>query len=887
MRIKASRPPFRIIHSLPCYMLAALFLASLLTACPRSGQAQSQPGTAVEAPAHLATPKILPKILDDGIASLKDTRKTLQSQLTESRKNLEKTKVGLDNLQVAVASVKAALAVKKPPLFQVQDLLDTYQKLATSVKDTSNTLDQEISTLSQQRDETLRAANTLRVQIDILRAREPAPVVAPLQQPYLEYLQLSSSVAKLQGQVLGTLQQQRQALTTEGQLLAGLVPELKQLEAAWKVQLLKRPAQPFSLLEQAGRIIGELETLPGKVWRWTADLVASGTLGSFLRNHIPPLVGLLVFIILLGWGARRLQRLATRRFRDWRARTLDLDMLPIYRLGQILASNVFLLGVIFWLGLLFWILGVFFTASVQAVLSVLVALWALRLSWQWVRAFFAGKDADGVLPLDRVTARFYRRSLQIFLAYLALGTLCLRIAAPLGFPDASRLFLQHIFLLTILVWVLWLLKPAHLARLLPELHDPVWIHRPWFAISLRSSLALSLGIAVLADLLGFQNLGQYVSQAVSWTLMATLVLWLLWLVAETVVYHLLHPDTGWVKDLFPRRARMLQRFFRFSRGALSLILGAAVVLWSLSFWGIQPSQVAWAFQWLTWGPILGPVKLTTLNVGGTLLVLYLGLWASRLIRGLIELRIFPHTALDTGVRYTISTTVHYVVLVIAVLIALNVLGFPLTNLALVAGALGVGIGFGLQNIVNNFISGLILLFERPIKVGDMLVIDGQWGEVKEIRVRSTIFETYDRYVLIIPNSELVSNKVLNWTHYGRGINRLTLKVGVGYGSDVREVTRLITELCEANPRVVKDPSPQIYFSAYGDSSLDFTIWVHVQNPNDRIPATHELNSAILDTLRQQGIEIPFPHRDVHIMEVPEGLSKKGRQPHAPPPNDKD
>ena len=138
------------------------------------------------------------------------------------------------------------------------------------------------------------------------------------------------------------------------------------------------------------------------------------------------------------------------------------------------------------------------------------------------------------------------------------------------------------------------------------------------------------------------------------------------------------------------------------------------------------------------------------------------------------------------------------------------------------GALGVGIGFGLQNIVNNFISGLILLFERPIKVGDMLVIDGQWGTVKEIRVRSTIFETFDRYVLIIPNSELVSNKVLNWTHYGAGINRLTLKVGVAYGSDVRQVTQLLTEVCQANPRVVAVPPPQIYFEAYGDSSLDFT-----------------------------------------------------------------
>jgi potassium-dependent mechanosensitive channel len=870
------RQPVRIIRFSLCYVISGLILLVLLAGGPRSLNAQTPPVAALQAQVPFAKLEILPKILGEGIASLKDTINKLQAQLADSEKNLAAAKARLDNLQVAAASVKVALAVTKPQLFQVQDLLDTYQKLETTVQDNSKTLDQEIESLTQQREDNLRAANTLRVQMAILQAREPGALTQKLRQEYLQYLQLSNLVAQLQQQVLGNLQQRRQALATAGQLLAGLVPELKSLETAWKAELLKRPAQPVSLIRQAGRIVTELRALPGKAWSWFMDLVATGTLWAFLASHTAPLVGLLGFIILLWWGARRLEQLAARWYRQWRERTMDLDMLPLYRLGQILACNVFLLGLIFWLGLLFWILGVFFIVSAQAVLAILVAWWALRLLWQWVRAFFAGKDHEGVLALDTATARFYRRSLKVFLAYLILGILALRLAAPLGFPDTSRMFLEHIFLLSILVWSLWLLRPAHFAQLLPELHDPAWIHRPWFIITLRSTLVLSLATAVLADLLGFQNLGQYVAQAVSWTLMAMMVLWLLWLAAETAVFHLLHPDTGWVKDLFPRRAEMLQRFFRFSRGALSLILGAAVVLWSLSFWGINPSQVAWAFQWLTWGPTLGPVKLTTLNLGGALLALYLGLWSSRLIRGLIVLRIYPHTALDTGVRYTISTTVHYVILVIAALIALTVLGFPLTNLALIAGALGVGIGFGLQNIVNNFISGLILLFERPIKVGDMLVIDGQWGEVREIRVRSTVFETYDRSVLIIPNSELVSSKVLNWTHYGRGINRLTLKVGVGYGSDVREVTRLITELCEANPRVVKDPPPQIYFAAYGDSSLDFTIWIHVRTPNDRVPATHELNSAIFETFRQHEIQIPYPQRDLHLKEVPEELLKKSK-----------
>jgi small-conductance mechanosensitive channel len=419
------------------------------------------------------------------------------------------------------------------------------------------------------------------------------------------------------------------------------------------------------------------------------------------------------------------------------------------------------------------------------------------------------------------------------------------------------------------------LRRHYLTRLLPELSEPTWLHQPVVSLFLRGLLVFLLTLIVLADLLGFQNLSLYVSQAAAGSVLAAAILWFLWLIGETSIRHLLHPEGGRALYRYPDRAELIQRIYHLSRWVLSLVLGVIVVVVSLEFWGITPHQIAWSFQWVTWGPTLGSVKLTTLSILGVCLAIYLGFFFSRVIRGLMLIHIFPRTALDTGVRYTISTTLHYVILILAGMIALNVLGFPLTNLALVAGALGVGIGFGLQNIVNNFISGLILLFERPIKVGDTLVIDGQWGTVKEIRVRSTIFETSDRYILIIPNSELVSNKVLNWTHYGAGVNRLTLQVGVSYGSDVRQVTELLTQICRANPRVVAAPPPQIYFAVYGDSSLDFTIWVFVRTPDDRIPATHELNSAIFEAFREHGIEIPFPQRDLHIKEWPETPERKG------------
>jgi small-conductance mechanosensitive channel len=249
---------------------------------------------------------------------------------------------------------------------------------------------------------------------------------------------------------------------------------------------------------------------------------------------------------------------------------------------------------------------------------------------------------------------------------------------------------------------------------------------------------------------------------------------------------------------------------------------------------------------------------------------------SRFIRLILETGIFRRRHWDMGIQHTISNMVHYALMTLGIIVAFGFLGISYANLAIIAGGLGVGIGFGLQNIVNNFLSGLILLFERPIKVGDLLIIDGQWGTVKAIRVRSTVFETVERSVIIIPNSDLISNKILNWTFKGRGPNRLTLKVGVAYNANVHEVTGVIDQVCRQNKRVVPEPPPQVFFSAYGDSSLDFTVWVFVRTPADRNPAMHELNSAIFDAFNQRGIEFPYPQMDVHLRTLPSQLPKNSK-----------
>ena len=850
------------LKSAPYRFITAIIVAGFLAF---SGSVRAQ---AVQPEKGVASPQNLLRGFEQSTVQLKENLKTWKSRLPVADADLAKSQKELDNLQVTAAALKATMVLERLSLLQVQELLGVNADREKALKGKLKDLDHEIDELKKRQQEHIEAQNALRVQLGIIRATDPEALTPKLRKAFLTYLNLAGDRDRMMTRVLARLEQRRRLLEQEHELVVGLTPPLKQLEADWKSQLLKRPAAVKSFREQVVQAWKSLAVIPQRGWDWLNSLVKSGRLSAFIWSHLAPIVGLLSFILLLGWSTRRLNDMVTRRFRTWRDEATDMCLLPLYVLGRALVVNLFGLGLILWLGLFFWTFNLIGSTPAQLILAALIALWALRLSIQWVQGFFAGRTAGGVLALDQDVARFYRRSLKVFLVYLGLGILGLQIAGLLDFPESSRLFVEHFFLMGILVWGFWLLRRPYLSRLLPQLLAPTWLQQPMVSLLVRGLLLFLLVVSILADLVGFQNLSMYLAEAAVWTMLAVVILWFLWLMGETIIGHLLHPEAGRATYYFPGRAELIQRIYVFSRWVLGIVLGAAVVLWSLNSWGITPRQVAWAFEWTTWGPTLGPVQLTTLNVGGTILAIYLGFFLSRVVRGLMIIRIFPRTALDSGVQYTITTTLHYVILVLAGLIALNILGFQLGNLALIAGALGVGIGFGLQNIVNNFLSGLILLFERPIKVGDMLVIDGQWGTVKEIRVRSTIFETFDRYVLIIPNSELVSNKVTNWTHYGAGINRLTLKVGVAYGSNVDQVTQLLLEVCRANLRVVREPPPQVFFTVYGDSSLDFTIWVHVRTPSDRMPATHKLNRAIFEAFNAHGIEIPFPQRDLHIKEWP-------------------
>lgn len=260
---------------------------------------------------------------------------------------------------------------------------------------------------------------------------------------------------------------------------------------------------------------------------------------------------------------------------------------------------------------------------------------------------------------------------------------------------------------------------------------------------------------------------------------------------------------------------------------------------------------------------LGPMRVSVASLATAVVAFLLFLVGSKVLRRFLRRRVLPRFSVEEGLGATISRVLHHVIVVLGAWVALGVVGVDLSGLTVVAGLLSVGIGFGLQNVASNFISGLILVFERPIKVGDRITVGDVNGDVREINLRSTTVITPQNISIIVPNSEFISGRVVNWSHGDRKI-RVHVPVGVAYGSDVQLVSRALLEEAEKHPGVMRTPAPKVWFTGFGDSSLNFELLVWIPEPAARPQLISDFNYAIDATFRRNNIEIPFPQRDVHV-----------------------
>jgi len=256
-----------------------------------------------------------------------------------------------------------------------------------------------------------------------------------------------------------------------------------------------------------------------------------------------------------------------------------------------------------------------------------------------------------------------------------------------------------------------------------------------------------------------------------------------------------------------------------------------------------------------------PITVVTLLTAA--LVVAAAFWISKRLQATIRRRVLARLRLDPGLEFSILRFVHFAVLALSLLFALQMLHVDLTGLAVVAGILSVGIGFGLQNLASNFISGLILLIERPITVGDHVSAGDVDGIVRAINMRSTEIVTDDNISIIVPNSEFISGRVVNWSH-GDPTLRLRLAVGVAYASDVEHVREVLLDVAGRCPDVLTEPPPGVEFVRFGQSSLDLELLVWIADPRYRESVTTALHFAIRAAFLAEGIEIPFPQYDLHF-----------------------
>jgi len=387
------------------------------------------------------------------------------------------------------------------------------------------------------------------------------------------------------------------------------------------------------------------------------------------------------------------------------------------------------------------------------------------------------------------------------------------------------------------------------------------VGRPWrslFTVFARFGV-VGFGLAVLANLFGAVSFARGMT---SWLLTASVIALILYIGARLlrglVEAALAVPPLGDLA-LVRRRRRWIEE------RAAAFVAFAFLLFW---FWqglvraGADAAVGGWIGESLAYPLTIGTLSIAPGNVVAFVVVLWVAIALSRLLGAILEEEVLPRMDLPRGVPRAISSGLRYVFLAVGALVAISAAGIDLGHLGLVIGALGVGIGFGFQNVVNNFVSGVILLFERPVQIGDTIEVGSLIGEVRRIGIRSSTVRTWEGAEVIVPNEKLVSAELVNWTLSDRH-RRIELEVGVAYGTDPSRVVALLEGAALASSATLSDPAPHATLVGFGDSALLFRLRFWTSDLAEQFRARGEVAMGVHRALAEAGIEIPFPQRVVH------------------------
>ena len=505
-------------------------------------------------------------------------------------------------------------------------------------------------------------------------------------------------------------------------------------------------------------------------------------------------------------------------------------------------------------------------AEIPFITELFIGLLLFFLASTTIRLVFAPSlPAKPFILLSPHIAESLARRLKVLSILGLIGYLAFYTVFSQSVVESHLLLLRNIFSLFFVFNIVWTLRVIIKSPRLPKLRY----------LSMLVIVAVSLSL--VAEWMGYRNLAFSSRQVI----IASFLVFVLFVGLSKLFRDLFNAiDEGtylWCRRL--HRALAVEQNEKVP-GLIWLRLLTTIVLWGsfaflfINAWDYSGGVIEQVKSYLINGFDIGDFRIIPGRILWALLVFGVIVILSSWVRSQLENNWLKMTTMGQGARDAMTTIIGYILFIIALLSGLSVAGFDFGNIAIIAGALSVGIGFGLQNIVNNFVSGLILLFERPIRKGDWIEVGGTEGYVKDIHIRSTRIQTFDRSDVIVPNSELISNQVTNWVLSSKS-GRAIIPVGVAYGTDTEKVRDILLSIAEESENVSKSnamPKPVVLFREFGDSSLNFELRVFLHNVDSRLSIVSELNFAIDKAFREEGIEIPFPQRDLHVKSMPDDFS---------------
>lgn len=667
-------------------------------------------------------------------------------------------------------------------------------------------------------------------------------------------------IGKLVDDLNGRLSQVRELLEKNQELRT-------RLEENYKVSLNKDlfARQKLPASREEWRQFLDLATTVPKVLLYQVKLSLESVGQSMMKASALRWLGLLAALLGLIWlirvarhGLKRLIASAQAQGEGGFTRNfIGLTLAPLLRRNLLgVGSALALLQMV-------WIFQV--PQPGLGIIMTLVLLWVgiktpINLAWLLL--------ASPHLPEEQRRPGLYRQWFLILLSGGILAAMCI-LARLCALPEAIIDALDRLFMAQ---WLIASLPVLRSQMILFHLLEERFSGRYWF-IGLRIltvGFRFALSGAALLGLVGYRNLAWAVAWhllILVWVGLGLLVLrgllhdFIVWLKNFAVV----HSDYGllWTQDVINPIHRILD---------VLLYLSAWVVLFGLYGLGLESPLVVVAWQILE-RPLfsLAGAEISLWRIIVTVMTVMVVIWSANWCRGMTYRWVFSRIA-DLGVRHSLSVFTQYFIVLTGLLITLRLLGLDLTTLTVFAGAVGVGIGFGLKNIADNFISGLMLLIERPLRSGDIVKIGENEGEITRIGIRSLSMKTWDNMEVIIPNSEVITNAFVNWTHRDK-VLRTVLIVGVSYDNDPHSVKAVLEQVLKDNDAVLDDPAPLVLLWEFADSAVNFRIQYFIDVGRDSLVKTRaEVLFAIWDGFKHEGIDIPYPQRDLYIKEWPEALA---------------